>query len=136
MGVISGVISPIALDGTISGQISNESNLYGELSFSVNNVLSGVLSPERIDGTLYGEITGASNLYGELSILTNIEGIIDIPVSTDVPYYYGDYDVTPLAWQETLLETKGLRMYDNVIVREIPYTEVSNPSGGYTVSIG
>lgn len=101
MGVVSGVISPIALDGTISGELSNTAKISGELSSSIS-----------------------------------IDGTIGVPLALDVPYYYGDYDVTPLANQEVILPTKGLRMYDDVTVHEIPYTEVSNLSGGYTVSIG
>lgn len=99
-------------------------------------VVSGVISPVALDGTISGELSSAAKLQGELSSPISIDGTIDVPINVDVPYYYGNYDVTPLAWQETLLKTKGLRMYDDVIVREIPYTEVSNPSGGYTVSIG
>lgn len=70
---------------------------------------------------------------------------IDIPFSTDtvinvevvdVPEYTGEYVVTPLAYEQTILETTGLRMTDDVTVLEIPIVSVSNPSGGNTVTIG
>jgi len=50
--------------------------------------------------------------------------------------YDGSYDVVPLAFTETLLETSGKHMLYDVTVQEIPYFETSNESGGYTVIIG
>ena len=54
----------------------------------------------------------------------------------DIPVYDGSYDVTPLPGAEVVLETVGMRMEDDVTVREIPYYETTNESGGYTVIIG
>lgn len=45
------------------------------------------------------------------------------------PEYEGDYIVTPLAYNQTILKTSGKRMADNVTVREVPYYEVSNVEG-------
>ena len=53
----------------------------------------------------------------------------------DAPVYEGEYVVTPKAEAQTL-ETAERMMEDNVVVLEIPYAEVSNLSGGYTVIIG
>lgn len=49
--------------------------------------------------------------------------------------YDGDYSVIPLAFQETILPTKDTKLIENIIVKEIPYYETSNPSGGNTVYI-
>ena len=43
--------------------------------------------------------------------------------------YDGAYDVIPKADEETILETEGLVMADDVTVRRIPYFETSNISG-------
>ena len=50
-------------------------------------------------------------------------------------HYEGPYEVLPLAFDETVLETKDLVMDDDVTVLKIPYYETSNLSGGYTVFI-
>lgn len=47
----------------------------------------------------------------------------------DAPVYTGEYVVTPLAHEQTVLETSGKRMVDDVTVREVPYYEVSNVKG-------
>jgi hypothetical protein len=44
--------------------------------------------------------------------------------------------VIPLAREEQALPTAAHLLTQDVVVREIPYYEVSNPSGGYTVNIG
>ena len=55
--------------------------------------------------------------------------------SRDRDYYDGNYIVTPKAYSSTILETADKIMRDDVTVLEIPYYEVSNLSGGYTVNI-
>lgn len=52
-----------------------------------------------------------------------------------VDYWKGEYVFTPsLDGQE--YATKGKTMSDNLVIDPIPYAEVSNPRGGYTVNIG
>lgn len=63
----------------------------------------------------------------------DLESIIKI-ASQDIPVYKGDYVVTPKANSETVLQTSGYMMQNNVTVVEIPYAEVSNIYGT-TVSI-
>lgn len=53
----------------------------------------------------------------------------------DYDAYDGDYTVTPMA-ETQILDTDHKIMTDDLTITAIPYTEVSNPSGGYTVSIG
>lgn len=54
----------------------------------------------------------------------------------DYENYTGEYEVTPKAFQSQELKTKGLVLNDNIVVKEIPYAEVSNLGGGFTVTIG
>lgn len=49
--------------------------------------------------------------------------------------YEGVYEITPLLSAETVLPTNGLLMRDDVTVKEIPYYETTNQSGGTTVYI-
>ena len=52
-----------------------------------------------------------------------------------IPVYNGKYDFTP-DQNEQIINTKGRLMINDMIFREIPYEEVSNNSGGTTVTIG
>lgn len=49
--------------------------------------------------------------------------------------YDGDYIVTPRTYEQSL-DTDNKYLTDDVTVLEIPKTVVSNPNGGYTVTIG
>lgn len=75
---------------------------------------------------LTGKLTGIGQLTGAIQRISG---------GDHTPYYEGEYVVIP-ASSEQVLETAGLKMHDDVTVEEIPYAEVSNPQGGYTVTIG
>lgn len=49
-------------------------------------------------------------------------------IHTDYDPYTGEYEVTPKRQEQKLL-TKGKNMTDDVTVHEVPWAEVSNPSG-------
>ena len=74
---------------------------------------------------------------GNISPIMKISGNITYGVGEgDTPIIYeGDYDVIPLAFQETVLKTKNKKLVDNIVVKEIPYYETTNLSGGNTVYI-
>lgn len=52
-----------------------------------------------------------------------------------IRFYNGPYEVTP-SIQSQILSTENLGMLEDVFIKEIPYYEVSNLSGGYTATIG
>ena len=52
-----------------------------------------------------------------------------IVINRDVDYYEGTYNVTPKAYDGTVLETNDKFLTDNVTVTKVPYFEVSNASG-------
>lgn len=81
------------------------------------------VSPIKIRGE---NITTKSTISGNISHLNKEE---------PVPKYEGNYTVLPLAFQDTVLLTKDKKMTENVIIKEIPYYETSNLSGGNTVYI-
>lgn len=56
-------------------------------------------------------------------------------LSQDYESWNGNYIVTPSITSQ-VLNTKSKIMRDNLIINEIPYSEVSNTSGGNTVHIG
>ena len=52
----------------------------------------------------------------------------------NLPWYTGSYSVIPTPSGETL-PTKNKGMRSDLDIEPIPYSEVSNPSGGKTVNI-
>ena len=67
----------------------------------------------------------------EAIIFSTIEG----GASGKLPYYKGEYDITPRITEQKL-ETKNKSMKDDITILQIPCTSVVNPSGGQTVIIG
>ena len=66
----------------------------------------------------------------------NVEqDIVIVTVYKDAPLYEGEYEVTPRVNEQTLPTTKKFLEKD-VKIEKIPYFEVSNSSGGTTVTIG
>lgn len=63
-----------------------------------------------------------------------LEGELEVGSGGRLPNFEGDYTVTPKVSAQTL-ETKNKSMTADVVIEEIPYSEVSNPSGGNTVNI-
>ena len=66
-----------------------------------------------------------------------LQTVVELPSAdvTEYDVYEGTYTVTPKATTQTL-ETQNKLMQSNVVVEKIPYAEVSNSTGGKTVSIG
>ena len=58
-----------------------------------------------------------------------------IYISADCETYTGIYEVTPKVFAQQL-ETKEKHLDKNVQIEAIPYYEVGNQSGGYTLNIG
>lgn len=84
-----------------------------------------------------GTIEVAGTISGELTPLQNVSGNLSIPTERITPYipYEGPYEVIPDFIDQTL-ETATKIMSDDVVVKEIPVAEVSNPAGGVTLTIG
>lgn len=56
--------------------------------------------------------------------------------NADFPVYDGEYEVIPKKDEQTVLETQGKVLVNDVTVLEIPYQAVGNLSGGKTAIIG
>lgn len=50
-------------------------------------------------------------------------------IHTDYDPYMGPYEVIPKAWEDQILATNRKNMTDDVTVFEVPYDEVTNPTG-------
>lgn len=62
------------------------------------------------------------------------QDVIIVPLYKDVTLYEGDYEVTPKVREQTL-PTADRLLLEDVRIKEIPYFDVSNSSGGSTVYI-
>ena len=74
----------------------------------------------------------------EIGSVAGIEaelGAVQVSVMGGTPYD-GPYAVTPATYREQVLATKNKSMRENVTVGKIPVYEVSNVTGGLTLTIG
>ncbi len=88
--------------------------------------------------TIKGSITNRASVVGSVQSVASVKAAkIAVGEFYDkIDFFDGDYMVTPKAYEQTVLETDGLCMKDNVIILEVPYFETSNLQNGYTVYIG
>ena len=86
------------------------------------------------EGTLIGKISSRNAiLLGKIQSHMTLNG--KVTISSDHEYFNGDYEVIPKIESQSL-ETKDKIMSKDVLIKSIPYYEVSNPQGGNTVYIG
>lgn len=102
------------------------------LDFLTGNIKKDV---KKITGSIK-----AQNLKidGNISSLKKTTGTITYGIGMgggNISEYKGEYNVIPTAFEEQILYTKNKKMTDNVTIKEIPYSETSNLSGGLTVYI-
>ena len=64
----------------------------------------------------------------------HIEGNFNIGTGGRLPNYDGSCSVIPKTYEQTL-ETKNKTVTEDIVIEEIPYSEVLNLSGGNTVNI-
>jgi hypothetical protein len=122
MNKIIGNISPTK---KINGEaLPSNSKVDGKIA-NKKKKISGNISPV---GTINGNVLSKRKISGNI---TYGNGSSD----PSAPVYYGEYEVTPLAFEQTVLNTSNKLMKKNVTVKEIPYYETSNLGGGVTVYI-
>lgn len=94
-----------------------------------------VITPEKIEvkiGEIKQEIIDVG-IDSPESIEVEING--EVVKVGDYEEYKGDYVVTPRVSEQRLATAEKV-LHNDVVVREIPYAEVSNLTGGKTVTIG
>ena len=72
-----------------------------------------------------------AEITGTVRSAAVITGTIYKGASADI--YTGPYEVT---WSEKIFSTEGKKLTDDISVHAIPYSEVTNPAGGITATIG
>lgn len=82
-----------------------------------------------------GNIKASGRIGGRIKEGRELEGYIDHAKTKPLPWYEGEYELTPV-WKNVTLETKQKSMQEDVTMQAIPYAEVDNLAGGKTVIIG
>lgn len=109
----------------------------GDIVIEVNNI--GPLGPPGKEGNGIDRIekTSTSGLVDTYTIFFTDGRKFEYQITNgEVHYYDGPYEVTPMVNTSQILPTANLFLSENVNVNQIPYYEVSNPSGGKTATIG
>lgn len=89
------------------------------------------------NGILKIEKTSTSGVVDTYTIFFTNGTTFNYEITNGVIYYYeGPYDVVPMPYTAQILPTANLAMQEDVNVKEIPYYETSNQSGGITATIG
>ena len=89
---------------------------------------------EKLVGTLSGNSVLTGYISADQHIAHRLVGYLTIPDRIGTKYE-GSYEVVPTTGFQ-LMGTEDKFMEESVIVHPIPYSEVSNKSGGYTATIG
>jgi len=108
-----------------------------ELVLEMNGI--GPMGPPGIQGNGIARIekTSTSGIVDTYTIFFTNGTTFNYEIINGVVYYYdGPYEVTPMPYTMQILPTSNLVMSEDVNVKEIPYYETSNTSGGYTATIG
>ena len=109
----------------------------GDIVIEVNSV--GLPGPAGKQGNGIDRIekTSTSGLIDTYTIFFTDGREFEYQITNgEVHYYDGPYEVTPMVNTTQILPTANLFLSENVNVNQIPYYEVSNPSGGKTATIG
>lgn len=76
------------------------------------------------------------SLSGEFPEIVAISGILSCdPRTPKTDVYKGEYQITPHAFKEQILNTSNKLLKQNITVKKIPYFETSNECEGKTVYI-
>lgn len=82
----------------------------------------------EVDATISGKISAIESFSGRLSDAGQIKGTVSAQIEPHKKYD-GEYNITPKAYQDQVLETADKLMVNNVIVYKVPYVETHNESG-------
>ena len=82
-----------------------------------------------------GAFSSVPIISGNLSVETfEMDGTVEPTPVQEI--YNEDYEIDISLTDDIVLPTKGKVMNDDIVVKKVPVTEVSNESGGYTLTIG
>ena len=101
--------------GQLDGNLIAVNVIRTDLGGSVAS-MGGILTPIE---TIFASLASSAFMSAELTL----------PKGKASPAYQGEYVVTPKAETETVLQTNGFKMLDDVTVLQIPYYETHGTHG-------
>lgn len=96
----------------------------------MNTILANATEDDVGKGYLYVGETTDDYENGVIYVISSVG-----TDSEEIEKYTGEYLVTPTGEDQTL-PTANKHLLEDVVVQQIPFAEVSNTSGGTTVTIG
>lgn len=78
-------------------------------------------------------LSAIGQIDGSISAVGQLIGSVSAGGGWEV--YTGDYEVTPDAHNEQVLETASKILRENITVHKVPFEQNHNPSGGMTAYI-
>lgn len=114
--------------GMIRGKIKSQGSIKGVISKTVEEVERQTKEITITENGVVEIVPDSLKLLDKVTVTTDVIG-------GDVAEYKGSYEVTPSLDEQTLPTSRKV-MREDVIIKEIPITKVSNTSGGNTVIIG
>ena len=114
--------------GVLTGTISAHGTLTGTISKTVEKVEKQTKAVTVNENGTVEIVPDGNKLLEKVTVTTDVIG-------GDTEEYKGSYEVTPKLEAQTL-PTALKVMRNDVEIKEIPITSVSNSSGGNTVIIG
>lgn len=85
--------------------------------------------------SLKGSIASKKSIKGSITTKEKISGFVNVGGMIQQESYNGSYEITPTIEQQ-ILQTKNKTMINDLTIKSIPYSEVTNTSNGITVTIG
>lgn len=82
-----------------------------------------------------GRITTVGSLNGDMTAKGKMSGRVKSAETKPYPPYEGEYIIEP-TFEKQVLDTTKKSLYEDITINEIRQTEVTNPSGGLTITIG
>lgn len=130
------IVECISLNGVMHSDVTLIGRLSPTQAILTGRIFIPVLAEESSCDieSLSGAIQSDAVLIGVISTSQPmLRGNVAIPVGYDE--FKGSYEVTPKI-SDQALKTKDKLMYKDLIIKGIPYYEVSNSKGGITIIIG
>lgn len=129
--------------GALKGTINRAKKITGSVipykrellgRISNNESLTGLIATSDENHAIRGTVDISGGVTGHLA-QSQPPLIGTVLIGNEYERYEGPYTAVPTTCDQTL-DTSNKVMREDVVVREIPFAEVSNPAGGTTVIIG
>lgn len=120
---------PFYVNG-LATTIDAKGNKYLHLTFDGENIGGGIILPQGGGGE--GSLPNVTEKDNG-KVMTVVDGEWE---ARELPMFSGEFVVSPNTQSDIVLETAQKFLDSNIKINKIPFAEVSNNTGGTTVTIG